>query len=319
MQESKRNFFERIVLTNVWCSIETRLEAANSVVAVKHEVQYRDESLLLAIFGKFGFSSLWCNNDQTRWLFNHTLHYERSTFQSRLSRRNRTSSTKKRVWKSREIKKTFLNIWSIRVTKFPGAAIESFFTSVWLPFEALIEGVKHWFLKNLSLNVEINLVRAFLNFRTIRVVMQGTKLRSHQWNAFVQVEGFHLRPEWKIENSVFEGLLAAILGKLNTNCAFWYSLNVGITERQVPREIISKSIRIFDPGETKTMENTDTQKLENVQFFTPKVIFYCRFIIHNFFHFFGNFESFSQFFSIFSEEFFLCLENRQFLRNTEHT
>ena len=63
----------------------------------------------------------------------------------------------------------------------------------------------------------------------------------------------------------------------NGNWVFWHLLNVGITKRYVPAELLLKKFVFIDPGETRIVKNIDTIKLkEKVQFFTWMIeIFGC--------------------------------------------
>ena len=62
-----------------------------------------------------------------------------------------------------------------------GASIESFSTSVWFSIETLMEAIKTVVFENFVFEYrDKSKVCTFLNFRTIRIVMQGTKLRIRQ-------------------------------------------------------------------------------------------------------------------------------------------
>ena len=53
---------------------------------------------------------------------------------------------------------------------------------------------------------------------------------------------------------ILEKIQVATSRKCDNHCVFWCSLNVRITERQVPMEV-------FDPRGTRVLKKIDTQKL----------------------------------------------------------
>ena len=201
--DQKGSFSIESSLTNAWYSIESLLHETKPSVTEKHEFDYRDESIVIALLRVVGLFWSWCK-DQSRSVLNRILLYKYRVFHSDFDGRNRTHSSKRICfWLSREIKNTTpWIIWTIRgsnaMDKILGASIDSS-KSIWLSIETFMEGIKTVVSEKFEFEYrdKSNVVALFFEFSDNQDCDARHKTRHSSMESFVQVEGFQLRPKWK--------------------------------------------------------------------------------------------------------------------------